>query len=149
MYIESVKPAVCLLIALVPVLAGGVDEQSVMVKSASLDGEMVVEIAELRGKPTELICTITHPTCAKPQPGEYSMVRADDDEAVYQDCTDVVLYNNSSGAKMKTVEVYCWDSGDCYIASCVEVQVDTIPETMQIEPLRPNAVSAEEQSPSQ
>ena len=65
------------------------------------------------------------------------MVRAASDEAVYEDCTNVVLYNNSSGTKREKVGVYCWlGSSDCYIFSCLELQVDTLPATIQEDPLR-------------
>jgi len=58
------------------------------------------------------------------------MVKANVNEGVYNDCTNVVLYKASSGVNEK-VGVYCWSSsGDCYIVCPTEMHVDTTPSSL-------------------
>lgn len=114
-------------IAVLAVSLRAADKQSVTVKSSSIENRAVRVIAYSQGKPTELDCNIGLSSCSQPQPGEYMMRPATADEGIYNDCTNVVLLKSSGAAKEK-IGVYCWaKEGDCYIASCVEVQVETIP----------------------
>src|ERR1700722_19249489 len=79
-----------------------VDEQTVTVKNALMaNGDVSVQ-AELLGKTIHLWCSTSGPFCAEPASGEYSMVRAvTADDAIYQDCTDVVLFKSSGVTKKK------------------------------------------------
>ena len=96
--------------------AHAADEQTVTVKNVSIAKDDVSVQAELQGKSIHLWCSTSSPFCAEPASGEYSVVRAvTADDAIYQDCTDVVLFK-SSGVTKEKVGVYCWlDSGDCYM----------------------------------
>jgi len=54
------------------------------------------------------------------------------EEGVYEDCTNVVLYNSSTGR----IGVYCWDnSGDCCIFTCSGEQIEVVPSTIPDVPL--------------
>ena len=108
--------------------AHAADEQTVTVKNVSIAKDDVLVKAELQGKPIHLWCSTSGPFCAEPASGEYSMVRAvTADDAIYQDCTDVVLFK-SSGVTKEKVGVYCWlDSGDCYMFCGSPLNVETIP----------------------
>jgi hypothetical protein len=123
-YIAAVKRSgYFLVIALVclPVLAS--DEQNLIVTSSSTVKNVVLVKGNLQGKPTEFSCIVSAPSCSEPSPGEYTMVRAAGGDAIYEDCTDVVLYKSSGNAKER-VGVYCWGgSGECY--SCSPVQIET------------------------
>jgi hypothetical protein len=118
------------------------DKQMVTVRSVSTTKGEVSVIAELRGKTIHLSCFATASFCAEPAQGEYRMVRAiNDEDAIYQDCTDVILYK-ASGAIVEKVGVYCWqDSGDCYIVSCSAVRVETfrLPFSQRVAPNLPLA----------
>ena len=112
--------------------AHAADEQTVTVKSISIAKDDVLVRAELQGKPIRLWCSTSSPFCAEPASGEYSMVRAvTADDAIYQDCTDVVLFK-SSGVTKEKVGVYCWmDSGDCYMSCGVPLSVEIFPIPMR------------------
>ena len=107
------------------VLALAADEQTISVTSASIAKNQLVVKAKLRRKAITLWCS-DGPFCTEPAPGEYSMVRAETaDDAIYQDCTDVVLYKSSGAAKEK-VGVYCWlDPGDCYMGCGFPTNVES------------------------
>jgi hypothetical protein len=102
------------------------DEQTVTVKNVSIAKGQVSVKAEWQGKSIHLWCSTSGPFCAEPSSGEYSMVRAvTADDAIYQDCTDVVLFKSSSITKEK-IGVYCWlDSGDCYMYCGIPLNVET------------------------
>lgn len=102
------------------------DVQTLTVKSISVENTAVMVSADLQGKPTQLTCQISLPSCSRPQPGEYSMRPATADEAIYQDCTNVVLLE-TSGASKEKIGVYCWLNMDCYLVRCSVQQVETIP----------------------
>jgi hypothetical protein len=112
--------------------AHAADEQTVTVTNASMGKNGVLVKAELEGKTIHLWCSTNGPFCAEPASGEYSMVRAvTADDAVYQDCTDVVLFK-SSGVTKDKVGVYCWeDSGECYMSCGVPQNVEAIPFPMR------------------
>jgi len=70
------------------------------------------------------------------------MVKADANEGVYNDCTNVVLYKASSSANEK-VGVYCWSSsGDCYMScptlSTVETTLSSVPDKIVEAAATPN-----------
>lgn len=116
-----------LTIAVLTLSLHAADEQSVTVKSSSIENRAVRVIAYFQGKLTELDCNIGFSSCTQPQPGEYSMWPAAADEGIYNDCTNVVLLK-PAGAEKEKIGVYCWaNEGECSIASCVKVQVETIP----------------------
>jgi TonB family protein len=118
-----VSALVCL-----PVLAS--DEQTIIVKSSSTVKDVVLVKANVQGKPAELRCFTSAPSCSEPSPGEYSFLRTAAD-SVYNDCTNVVLYKSTDAGKEK-VGVYCWDtSGDCYMFSCSSGRVEIVPLPMQ------------------
>lgn len=132
--------------------AHAADEQTVTVKNVSIAKDDVSVKAELQGKSIHLWCSTSSPFCAEPASGEYSMVRAvTADDAIYQDCTDVVLFK-SSGVTKEKVGVYCWlDSGDCYMSCGSPLNVETIPlpllmrkavEFPTAEPARPDMDAA-------
>ena len=119
-----------LLIAAASLPLRAADGQTVVVKSSSAEDNVVVLHAELAGKETEFRCDINSPPCAAAPAGEYVMVRAEAAEAIYNDCTDVVLYRFTPDAKEK-IGVYCWStSGDCYIASCTPLEIQTVPSSV-------------------
>jgi hypothetical protein len=121
----------CLVFAL-SLRAHAADEQTVTVKNVSIAKDDVLVKAELQGKPIHLWCSTSSPFCADPASGEYSMVPAvTADDAIYQDCTDVVLFK-SSGVTKEKVGVYCWlDSGDCYMSCGSPANVETFPLLMR------------------
>ena len=127
-YIAAVKPRRLLLaIAGFALSVRAADVQILTVKSISVESSVVVVIADLHGKPTQLTCQISLPSCSQPQPGEYSMRPATADEAIYQDCTNVVLLKTSTASK-EQIGVYCWlNAVDCYLLRCSTQRVDTIP----------------------
>ena len=122
--IWSLLAAVLILFCL-PVVA--TDEQTITVTNSSLVKSAVQVTVTSGAKRSDLVCHTTDPSCAQPPPGEYRVVRAAGVDAVYQDCTNVVLYRLSGDVREK-VGVYCWlGSGDCYAYTCSPVQVETIP----------------------
>jgi hypothetical protein len=103
------------------------DGESVTVKSSSVANGVILLTTQMSGKDAEFECFASEKFCTAAKPGDYVMVKADENEGIYNDCTNVVLYGVSSGVKKK-VGVYCWlNSGDCYIATCTPVQVETSP----------------------
>jgi hypothetical protein len=102
------------------------DEQTVTVKNVSIAKGQVSVDAESQGKSIHLWCSTSGPFCVEPLSGKYSMVRAvAADDAIYQDCTDVVLFK-SSGITKEKIGVYCWlDSGDCYMSCGIPLNVET------------------------
>ena len=128
------KPSGFFLTALVvfvclPVVAA--DEQSLTVTNSSTVKGVVRVTATSEGKPSDLVCHAIDSSCSQPPPGEYRMVRAEEVDAVYEDCTNIVLYKLSGGIRHR-VGVYCWlGSGDCYISSCSPVHVETVPANIQ------------------
>jgi hypothetical protein len=77
------------------------DGQTVVVKSSSLEGTIVLLTANVAGKDTEFTCVVNSPPCTAAPAGEYFMVRAKDAEGVYEDCTNVVLYRTDPSRKDK------------------------------------------------
>lgn len=129
MYIAVMKPitSICLIliaVACMPLRAA--DGEPVVVKSSSVSNNVVSLRAEIAGKKTAFTCFVDSPQCSIAQPGGYVMVRAEVGEAIYNDCTNVVLYKSSpsSGAREK-VGVYCWLNDDCYMIDCTSVRVQT------------------------
>ena len=141
-YITAVKLLrFFLAIAVIALPLRAADEQNVTVKSSSIEKSAVRVIADLQGKPTELDCSIGVSSCSQPQPGEYRMRPAAADEGVYNDCTNVVLLKSHGAAKEK-IGVYCWaNEGDCFIARCSKVQVETIPAAVTDTALEPRPVA--------
>jgi hypothetical protein len=108
-----------------PVFAGG--QQGITVTSSSTTKYGVFVEGDLQGKATELSCLASIPSCSVPTPGEYSMMRASNNGPIYQDCTNVVLYQ-SVGKKPEKIGVYCWlGSGDSYISSSPPLRVEPVP----------------------
>ena len=134
MYIAAVRSERFLLaIAVLTLSLHASDEQSVTVKSNSIENGALRVTADLQGKPTEFDCQISLSSCVQLKPGDYSMRPATADEGIYTDCTNVVLLKSSGAAKEK-IGVYCWaNASDCYIVRCSKVRVETslavVPDT--------------------
>jgi hypothetical protein len=134
LYIAAVKPLsrICVFLivaALSPLCA--FDGESVTVKSSSVANGIILLEAKMSRKDAEFECFANEKFCTAAKPGEYVMVKADENEGIYNDCTNVVLSRVNSGVKEK-VGVYCWlNSGDCYIVTCTPSQVETVPSSVQ------------------
>jgi len=84
------------------------------------------------GEATELTCFSNVSSCSAVQPGQYIMVEAGASDAVYTDCTNVVLFKASTSTKDR-VGVYCWlNNHDCYIGCAVHVQTVSAPSADHI-----------------
>jgi hypothetical protein len=137
-------PSICfLLVATTWLPLRASDGEAVVVKSSSVENRLVSLHAELAGKKTAFTCVVDSPSCASVQPGEYIMVRAEAEEGIYNDCTNVVLYKSSSDAKKK-LGVYCWLNDDCYMFNCTPVKAQTIPASDSDEAISPKTVSSDQ-----
>lgn len=129
-----------LAIAIVALSLHAADEQTITIKSKSIENSTLMVNADLGGKPTELQCQIRLPSCSQPQPGDYTMRPATADESVYEDCTNVVLLKPS--APKEKIGVYCRLTDDhCYIISCQHLEVATTTSDLPSVIVSPEIVS--------
>ena len=104
------------------------DGQTVVVKSSSLEGTVVLLTTNMAGKDTEFTCVLSSPPCTAAPAGEYVMISAQNAEAIYNDCTNVVLYKPSaSSVPKKIVGIYCWLNDDDYMVTREPVNVQPVP----------------------
>jgi hypothetical protein len=111
------------------------DGQTVVVKSSSLEGTVVLLTANMAGKDTEFTCEVSSPPCTAAPAGEYVMVRAQEAEGIYNDCTNVVLYKTSASSLPKEkVGIYCWLNDDSYMVTRESVNIQpalsSLPDTL-------------------
>ena len=88
----------------------------------------------------ELSCSLNVVPCSVPEPGKYVM-RKLGAGSVYQDCSNIDLYQpSSSDGSSRKVGTYCLlqdDSDPCYIVTCTHVQVPTITSSSITRPAKP------------
>lgn len=113
-----------ILVVLVCLPALAADEQIIAVTSSSAGTDEILVKANLQGKPTKLVCYATASFCSAPSSGEYRMTPEVDVDAVYQDCSNVVLYRFSGKTKEK-IGVYCaLGDADCYMSPCRHLKAE-------------------------
>jgi hypothetical protein len=118
LYIAGVKLATSMCVFLIAALCSALsasDAQSVFLKSSSVANGVILLEGQVSGKDAEFDCFAGTKLCSAPASGEYTMVKADANEAIYNDCTNVFLYRTTSSGVKEKVGLYCWlTSGDLY-----------------------------------
>ncbi len=84
------------------------DDQSITVKSSSVDQKVVLIDASIAGKPVQLECFLSASHCVAPEPGEYLMVKLPAGTGVYMDCPNIDLYKKPPDPKSEhKIGEYC------------------------------------------
>jgi hypothetical protein len=98
------------------------DKKEISITSSKVSGKGVLVLGEMEGKPLQMACGLSSPSCAVLKPGRYLMVKPADN-GPYMDCTNVDIYRKLTANKAddKKVGVYCLGENDPNDGSRVEV----------------------------
>jgi hypothetical protein len=98
------------LVALIlfPILLFASTKREITVKSASTQKKVILLNAEVGRVHFQLSCLSSDSSCRIPRPGRYFAVEAKTDEAPYQDCYNINLYDRSDdGEQGPLIGTYC------------------------------------------